>query len=95
VIIVNNPMIAQRAATFYSIPGVGPVNVIKLIAGFDELGACLRTQIALSTGDTPMNWYSGQMKGRRIFKGGKANDCAVIYMVAVAAIQSNSGYKAF
>ena len=94
-IIVNNPMITQRAALLSSIPGVGPVNIMKLIAEFDELGACLRTLVALSTGDTPMNWSSGQMKGHRIIKGGKENDCAILYMVDVVAIRSNSGYKAF
>jgi len=94
-IITTNPMITKRAAIISSIPGVGPVSLMTLIAGLDELKACPRTQIAALTGVAPMNWDSGQMRGRRLIKGGKAHVRAVLYMTAVAAVRSNSGYKAF
>ncbi len=94
-IIVANPALAQRAAILMSIPGVGPIAAMTMIAELGELGACSRTEIAALTGVAPMNWDSGQLRGRRIIKGGRAHVRAVLYMAAVAAIRCNPSLKAF
>lgn len=93
--VAANPIIAQRAAILASIPGIGSVSVMTLITELDELGTCSRTQIAALTGVAPMNRDSGQLRGRRIIKGGRANVRAVLYMAAVAAVRSNNSYKDF
>lgn len=94
-IIAANPALAQRAAILVSIPGVGPIAAMTMLADLGELGTCSRTEIAALTGVAPMNWDSGQLRGRRIIKGGRANVRAVLYMAAVAAIRCNPSLKAF
>lgn len=94
-IIAAHPALAQRAAILMSIPGVGPIAAMTMIADLGELGTCSRTEIAALTGVAPMNWDSGQLRGRRIIKGGRAHVRAVLYMAAVAAIRCNPSLKAF
>lgn len=93
-LIAASPAMARRAAILASIPGIGPVAVMTLIADCDELGDCSRTQIAALAGVAPMNWDSGRLRGRRVIKGGRANLRAVLYMAAVAAIRCNPDLKA-
>jgi transposase len=94
-IIAANPELARRAAILASIPGIGPVSVITMIAELDELGACSRGQIAALVGVAPMNWDSGRLRGRRIIKGGRRGVRSVLYMAALAAIRCNPGLKGF
>ncbi len=94
-IIAADPGLTRRADILASVPGIGPISVITLIAGMTELGACSRTQIAALAGVAPMNWDSGLMRGRRIIKGGRASVRSVLYMAALAAIRSNPGFKVF
>jgi len=94
-IIAVDPAMARRAGILASIPGIGPVGVMTLIAELGELGRCSRTQIAALCGVAPMNWDSGHLRGRRIIKGGRAGVRAVLYMAAVAAIRCNQDIKAF
>ncbi len=94
-IIAANPALLRRATILASIPGIGPVGVMTMIAELEELGACSRTQIAALTGVAPMNRDSGQFRGRRMIGGGRAGVRAVLYMAALAAIRSNPDMKAF
>jgi len=94
-LIAAKPALARRAAILASVPGIGPIGVITLIAEMAELGICSRTQIAALAGVAPMNWDSGLMRGRRIIKGGRAGVRAVLYMAALTAIRTNPGLKAF
>ncbi|MDP6818530.1 MAG: transposase [Alphaproteobacteria bacterium] len=94
-LIAAGPLLARRAEILASVPGIGPVGVFTLIAEMTELGACTRTQIAALAGVAPMNWDSGQMRGRRIIKGGRAGVRTVLYMAALAAIRSNPDLAAF
>lgn len=94
-LIAASPALVRRADILASIPGIGSVGVMTLIAELEELGACSRTQIAALTGVAPMNWDSGQLRGRRIIKGGRAHVRSVLYMAAVAATRCNPGLKAF
>jgi len=93
--IAKCPEMTQRADILSSIPGVGPVAAMTMIAELGELGACSRTQIAALTGVAPMNHDSGQFRGRRIIKGGRAGVRSVLYMAAIAAIRCNPGFGNF
>jgi transposase len=94
-LIAADPGLARRAAILASVPGIGPIGVITLIAEMVELGTCSRTQIAALAGVAPMNWDSGLMRGRRIIKGGRAGVRTVLYMAALTAVRANLGLKAF
>lgn len=90
-----DPAMAGPWRILTSIPGIGPIAAMTLIAEMSELGACSRTQIAALLGVAPMNWDSGALRGRRIVKGGRAPLRAVLYMAAVAAIRVNPDIQAF
>ena len=93
--IKNDPTLAGLYRILVSIPGIGAVTATTLIAELNELGRCSRTEIAALLGVAPMNWDSGQMRGRRIIKGGRAPLRAALYMAAVSAIRCNPDLKAF
>lgn len=94
-VIAASKALARRAEILASVPGIGPIGVMTLIAGLAELGSCSRTQIAALAGVAPMNWDSGVMRGRRIIKGGRADVRTVLYMTAVTALRANPDIKAF
>jgi len=91
----DDPGLARLFHIIASIPGIGSVTATTLIAELYELGRCSRTEIAALLGVAPMNWDSGQMRGRRIIKGGRAPLRAALYMAAVSAIRCNPDLKTF
>ena len=93
--VAQSPMLARRLDILTSIPGIGPVAAITMVAELAELGTCTRGQIAALVGVAPMNRDSGLLRGRRIIKGGRAGVRAVLYMAAIAAIRCNPGLKTF
>lgn len=93
--IKDDPTLAGLYRILISIPGIGPVAATTMIADLSELGHCSRTEIAALLGVAPMNWDSGQLRGRRIIKGGRAPLRAVLYMAAITAIRCNPDLKAF
>ena len=68
-----------------SVPGIGLVTAITLIASLDELGACTDKQIAALAGLAPMNRDSGMMRGQRHIKGGRQGVRNTLYMAAISA----------
>ncbi len=75
----------RRHEILTSIPGIGPVVAVTLIALLDELGSCSAKQIAALVGVAPMNCDSGQMHGARRIRGGRPNVRSILYMAAVSA----------
>lgn len=78
-----------------SIPGVGAVTTLTLLAKCPELGALNRRQIAALVGVAPRANDSGKHRGKRFVWGGRAEVRAVLYMATVSAIRCNSDIKAF
>jgi len=78
-----------------SIPGVGAVTTLTLLAKCPELGALNRRQIAALVGVAPRANDSGKHRGKRFVWGGRADVRAVLYMATVSAIRCNSDIKAF
>ncbi len=78
-----------------SIPGVGAVTTLTLLAKCPELGTLNRREIAALTGVAPLANDSGKHRGKRSIWGGRADVRAVLYMAAVSAIRCNSKIKAF
>jgi transposase len=90
-----DPAFAQRYTILMSIPGIGPVVAVSLIAGLAELGTCSDKAAALLTGLAPIANDSGQRHGPRHIHGGRARVRKALYMAALAAARYNPDLKAF
>ena len=77
-----------------SVPGVGPVVAVTLLAELPELGTLNRKQIAALVGVAPLNCDSGTIQGKRVIWGGRATVRATLYMGALVAVRHNPLLKA-
>jgi transposase len=78
-----------------SVPGLGPVNSATLVAELPELGEVNRQQASALVGVAPFNCDSGQQKGKRSIRGGRASLRCTLYMATLAAKRSNPVIRAF
>lgn len=78
-----------------SIPGVGAVTTLTMLAKCPELGTLNRREIAALTGVAPLANDSGKHRGKRFIWGGRADVRAVLYMATLSAIGCNDTIKAF
>jgi len=78
-----------------SVPGVGPVLAITLLADLPELGRLSRREIAALVGVAPFNRDSGTLRGRRTVWGGRPHIRTVLYMATLTATRCNHVLKAF
>jgi len=78
-----------------SIPGVGTVTSLTLLAKCPELGHLDRREIAALVGVAPLANDSGKHRGKRFVWGGRADVRAVLYMATVSAMTHNPAIKAF
>lgn len=85
----------RRYELLSSIKGMGPITAVTLAACLPELGTLAGGQIAALAGVAPMNCDSGEMRGQRRIKGGRAHVRTALYMAAVAASRCNPDLKAF
>jgi transposase len=85
----------EKAALYRSVPGVGRVLSWLLIASLSELGSLNRWQLAALVGVAPLNYDSGDLRGRRFIWGGRAPIRAVLYMNATSAARHNPVFAAF
>ena len=94
-IIEADPALARRFAILTSIPGLGKIAAVTLLANFAELGSCTAKQAAMIAGLAPIACDSGEMKGERRIKGGRAGLRTGLYMAALAAARFNADLKRF
>lgn len=78
-----------------SIPGVGAITTVTLMAKCPELGTLNRREIAALAGVAPLANDSGKHHGKRSVWGGRADVRVVLYMATLSAIQCNASLKAF
>lgn len=90
-----SPVWREKETLLRSMPGVGPVLAITLLAGLPELGHLDRKKIAALVGVAPLNRDSGTLRGKRTVWGGRAHVRAVLYMAAVVATRYNPAIRAF
>ena len=93
--LVALPEDAQRYELLTSMPGVGPVLAVTLLALLPELGQMSRRQVAALVGVAPYDFESGKLKGMRCIWGGRAPIRHVLYMAALIASRCNPALKAF
>ena len=77
-----------------SVPGIGPVVSVTLLADLPELGTLGRKQIAALVGLAPLNRDSGTMRGKRTIWGGRATVRAALYMAALVGSRYNPVLRA-
>lgn len=90
-----DPALAQRRAILMSIPGIGPIAAMTLVAGLAELGSCSDKAATLLVGLAPIARDSGDSSGQRSIRGGRAGVRRALYMAALAAARYNPDLKAF
>lgn len=78
-----------------SVPGVGDGVAFTLLGELPELGSLTSRQVAALTGLAPYNHDSGNMRGKRRIKGGRAPIRTMLYMAMMCAIQHNPVMKSF
>lgn len=91
----ESPLWRERDDLLQSVPGVGPVLSVTLLAELPELGTLNRKQIASLVGVAPLNRDSGSLRGRRTVWGGRAQVRATLYMATLAATRCNPVVRSF
>jgi len=91
----NSPIWREKDSKLQSIPGVGPVLSLTLLADLPELGALNRRQISALVGVAPFNRDSGKMRGKRTVWGGRSKVRAALYMSTLVATRYNPVIKEF
>ena len=94
-IIKADPALMRRLKILTSVPGIGRITAVTLIANMPELGHVNSKQIAMLAGLAPIAHDSGDMKGRRQIKGGRAHVRSGIYMATMSAVTWNTDIKKF
>jgi hypothetical protein len=77
-----------------SVPGIGPIVSVTLLAELPELGILGRKQIAALVGLAPLNRDRGTLRGKRTVWGGRATVRAVLHMAALVGIRFNPVLRA-
>jgi transposase len=91
----ESPAWREKDDLLQSVPGVGPVMSLTLLADLPELGRLSRREIAKLVGVAPLSRDSGTLRGRRFVQGGRATVRAVLYMAALVAAKRNAVIRAF
>ncbi len=91
----QSPVWREKERLLRTVPGVGPVLSMTLVAELPELGQLNRKQIAALVGLAPLNCESGILRGRRIVWGGRARVRAAMYMSTLVAVKHNPVLRAF
>jgi transposase len=91
----SDAALKRRYGILISIKGVGPVVAATLAACLSELGLLPARKIAALAGVAPFNDDSGDGRGLRRIKGGRAHVRTALYMAAVSAARCNPDLKAF
>jgi len=79
----------EQAQRLDSIPGVGMITAVTVLAEMPELGQLDRQKIAALAGLAPFNRDSGQLRGKRRIFGGRKGIRRVLYMACLSATKCN------
>jgi transposase len=96
-----NDAVDQHAASRHkrelltSMPGIGDSVAATLIGDLPELGSLDRREIAALTGVAPFNRDSGQLRGKRRIRGGRAHSRTALFLSAMSAVRFNPDIKRF
>jgi len=91
---IQKTPLAETVTLLQSVPGVGQVTAVVLVAEVPELGRLNRKEIAALVGVAPFNRDSGKQQRQRHIRGGRAAVRTVLYMATVAGIRCNPVLRA-
>ena len=91
----TSPLWRENEALLRTVPGVGPVLALTLLAHLPELGTLDRKPIAALVGLAPLPADSGTRRGRRVVWGGRAQVRATLYMSTLVAVKHNPVLRRF
>ena len=81
--------LARRFNILTSIPGIGPVAAVSILADMPETGTLSSREVAALAGLAPHVRQSGKRTGRAMIAGGRAGLRCALYMPALSAIRCN------
>lgn len=90
-----DPAFHRRFVILTSVPGIGDVTAVCLIANMPELGQLDEKQAGMLAGLAPIACESGQKTGKRRIRGGRAIVRTGTYMAALSAIEHNPPLAVF
>jgi transposase len=90
-----SPLWRVKDDLLQSVPGVGRVVSLTLLAELPELGRLSHKEIAALVGVAPLNRDSGTLRGKRLVYGGRAPVRAVLSMAALVASKCHPVIRAF
>lgn len=93
--VMASPVWHAQEDLLRSVPGVGRITALTLLADLPELGTLNRHQIAALVGVAPLARDSGKHSGRRIIWGGRAAIRGTLYMATMAAVRCNPVLRPF
>lgn len=91
----DSPMWRVRDDLLQSMPGVGRVTSLRLLASVPELGQLSAKKVSALVGLAPFNDDSGTRRGRRCIWGGREQVRCVLYMATLSATRCNPVIRAF
>jgi transposase len=90
-----SPLWREQDDLLRSVPGIGPVLSLTLLAELPELGRLSHGQIAALVGVAPLNRDSGALRGRRAIWGGRRAVRTALYMGTLRATRCNPIIREF
>src|SRR5260221_5988029 len=90
-----SPVWREREDVLRSVPGVGPILALTLLADLPELGTLAPKQLAALVGVAPLNRDSASSRGTRLIWGGRARVRSALYMRTLSAVRYNPVLRAF
>jgi transposase len=91
----RSPVWRQQEDLLRSVPGIGPVVALTLLAELPELARLDRRKLAALVGVAPLNRDSGSLRGKRTIWGGRGSVRSTLYMATLTAIRYNPVIRAF
>ena len=85
-LVASDPQLAARRALLRSVPGIGRIISLVLLAYLPELGELDRRQIAALAGLAPVARDSGTVTGTRSCRGGRAPVRTAMYQAALTCV---------
>ncbi len=90
-----DPIMRDKVERLDEIKGVGETIAMTVLLHLPELGHLTHREISALAGVAPFNKDSGQMKGKRQTRGGRAVVRSALYMAVLTAKKFNPAIKRF
>jgi transposase len=94
-LIASDPILLARQNELITIPGIGEITALTLLALMPELGTLTRRQVASLAGLAPRANDSGKFRGYRHTAHGRDLIKPALFLAAMAARSSHSHLKTF